>query len=702
MNSNQKKLQQMIKDQSLSLTDDELFLSSAYQKYQTSMAKAATGRYRQGLQVLMEWDPSEDTDVAYTDNYKIHINAANRITQSFPSRILRSESISGLNGHETGHLLYTDFTALALYLNSMAKGSFYPEPPSAPAPQYDQNLEEIMDIVASGDRAGCMTLERCASHISNILEDSYIEARISEDYPGTYKLGIELNILRMAEQMPSIHQQIDEKYQDFSIAANLILQYCRTGSVNNLYGYSGPYLDILEECIPYIDDALYSDDVRDRFRTTNQLLVFLWEYIRPLVKDMEEEINKQGEKDAENLLESILGSQIHGGAPLPSGKNGAAPKQAEKGKKEQQENPLPPQAADIRQNHFRHAQEVVQEEGNRMALAKTTAILDGNNPGITYNHQYLGSSYEKAADDIFRILNDVATEKAEAQYQQELAEELQKAADDIHYGNAHAGIHVTVNRMPCVTDHMIQQYQTIAPPLIKASRRLQATICPLLKEESEGGKMKNLQFGKRLDMHALHHEDGTYFIRNRLPDESPRLAVEILVDESGSMSCANRITHARKAAIVVYDFCKSLDIPVEIYGHSTGYGVELYSYASFDSVDASDRYRLMDMSARDGNRDGAALRFAAERLVKRPEKKKLLIIISDGQPADYGYYGTEAEADLRGIKKEYNRQGITIFAAAIGSDKENIRRIYKDGFLDITNLEDLPKNMALLVKQHLI
>ena len=53
MNSNQKKLQQMIKDQSLSLMDDELFLSSAYQKYQTSMAKAATGRYRQGLQLSL-------------------------------------------------------------------------------------------------------------------------------------------------------------------------------------------------------------------------------------------------------------------------------------------------------------------------------------------------------------------------------------------------------------------------------------------------------------------------------------------------------------------------------------------------------------------------------------------------------------------------------------------------------------------------
>lgn len=36
--------------------------------------------------------------------------------------------------------------------------------------------------------------------------------------------------------------------------------------------------------------------------------------------------------------------------------------------------------------------------------------------------------------------------------------------------------------------------------------------------------------------------------------------------------------------------------------------VDLYSYAEFDSLDASDRYRLMDMSARGGNR--VALLFA--------------------------------------------------------------------------------------------
>ena len=110
-------------------------------------------------------------------------------------------------------------------------------------------------------------------------------------------------------------------------------------------------------------------------------------------------------------------------------------------------------------------------------------------------------------------------------------------------------------------------------------------------------------------------------------------------------------TSARASAIILYDFCQSLEIPVMVYGHSTSYkGVEMYSYAEFDGFDNDDKYRMMDIGARGSNRDGAALRFVAEQLSKRPEAVKILILVSDGQPADDGYYGTEAEEDLRGIK----------------------------------------------------
>ena len=109
----------------------------------------------------------------------------------------------------------------------------------------------------------------------------------------------------------------------------------------------------------------------------------------------------------------------------------------------------------------------------------------------------------------------------------------------------------------------------------------------------------------------------------------------------------------------------------------------------------------MDMSARDCNRDGATLRFVAEKLARQVSDIKILIIICDGQPNDDGYSGSAAEADLRGIKLEYSRRGVQIYAAAIGDDRPNIERIYGDGYLDITDLNDLPVMLTSLIARHL-
>ena len=139
-----------------------------------------------------------------------------------------------------------------------------------------------------------------------------------------------------------------------------------------------------------------------------------------------------------------------------------------------------------------------------------------------------------------------------------------------------------------------------------------------------------------------------------------------------------------------------------IVGHTASCAhVELFSYADFKSVDKKDRYRLMDMSARCCNRDGAALRYVAEKLSKQNSDVKMLFIICDGQPNDDGYTGTAAEADLRGIKLEYSRKGVQIFAAAIGDDRANIERIYGAGYLDITDLNQLPVMLTQLIARNL-
>ena len=96
------------------------------------------------------------------------------------------------------------------------------------------------------------------------------------------------------------------------------------------------------------------------------------------------------------------------------------------------------------------------------------------------------------------------------------------------------------------------------------------------------------------------------------------------------------------------------------------------------------------------NRDGTALWYAGSRLLERPEKQKLLFVISDGAPNANQYGGTGAKRDLQKIRKKLLQQGVFFQAAAIGSDKEAIQEIYEESFLDITDLEQLP---ALLTKK---
>ena len=351
-------------------------------------------------------------------------------------------------------------------------------------------------------------------------------------------------------------------------------------------------------------------------------------------------------------------------------------------------------------------QEVSQGEKGRIPYQQTENISSPVGGTTTRNEDYRREQYEHAAADIERILDQMAEKAACEELETERIRELNEAAQSISYGNIHEGVHMRVNRIASVDEELVDQYNEISGTLITISRQLQRSLVKQLQENRRGGKQTGLVMGRRLDTHALCRNDGKIFYSNKLPNEIPELAVGLLLDESGSMCSCDRCTYARAAAIILYDFCESLGIPVMVYGHSTGYydghgSVELYSYAEFDGFDQDDKYRLMDISARGSNRDGAALRYVAENLVKRPETVKLLILVSDGQPADFGYGGSAAEEDLRGIKQEYQRKGIIFVAAAIGNDKENIERIYGDSFLDISDLNQLPTKLTNVVKRHI-
>ena len=691
MRTSHKRINDLIRDEKSKLTDEQIFASSSYAAYLTDIAEVASQRYKRKLKVKTDWNENPGADVAFTDNKVIYINCGNRLTAQYPTRELKSLSLIGFVGHEIGHILYTDFTSLGVFMQAVDNGTMYPSKPTDLEDEEVQNMEEYLEVISEKDEKKNMIIKYVLHSIANILEDVYIEERLCHDFPGKFKTAIRLNNVKLTEDSPSITYQVDNEVPNIAILINTILQYARIGDFNNDGGYKGELTDVFYDCMSLIDEVIGQTDARCRYDSANRILLKMWKYVKEWIEQLEKDPSMTPQM-LEAMLDSLNkdngGTGSAAGSALPSGTGTPV-----KGKYEAD---LSSKRAEISET-----QQILEEEGARIKLTKTNDIDEGDSCGFEYNKSYTGSGYENAVSDMNRLMNAVAEDRAMSIYNEELEDELQSESDNIRYGNAHSGIRIRVNRMASVPDTMRQSYAKVSPPLIAISKRLQRQIMQKLKSESEGSRMNGLYMGRRLNARAIASNDGKVFYNKKLPSEETKLALAVLVDESGSMSCNDRETSARAASIVLYDFCQALNIPLAMYGHTEERDVELYAYTEFDHPDKNDKFRIMEMSARSGNRDGAALRFVAERLSKRPEETKLLIIISDGQPAGYGYYGTEAEADLRGIKHEYKNKGVTMFAAAIGADKANIERIYKEGFLDITDLNKLPMNLTKLVLRYL-
>ncbi len=748
---NHKKVKQLLNEKRSKISDRQFFTSRILALHFEDMAMAQTRRYKYNrrIHVNLFWKP-RDKSVACTNNLSVHINSGNKMVTQNRSRETRYQIVCGLFAHELGHCLFTDFLSGQTYDNFMQAYKWYPKPPVLKTSSDLRNEKELWEYVKTEPR-NLEMLRYIAQNVSNVLEDGYIESRILAQFPG--KLGHCLEIVRNQhwESMPTLTQMIEKEDDDghiFETVLQLLLSYVKFGEIK--YGeepLSDERVQTIFGLLPELDSALINPSGKDRLNVVNTILVRCWEYIREYIevcKTRQDEAEAAGgaKSLAQTLaerLQAIAGNSAAGeGNSTPvadsSLSNPASnPKKRAATKEQAEENQSGEENAEIasspqteseneRQEDGGPAsspvgeifpinadgaegskkQDVSAEESGRIPLMNTERVSEPLGGEKTRDDAYERERYGGAAADIERLLDKMAERAACEQLENERLRELNDTAQGISYGNIHEGVPVCVKRIADVDEELVDQYNDISAPLLTISRQLQKSLLQQLRDQRRGGKQTGLMMGRRLDAHALCRNDGKVFYKNALPNEIPEMAVGLLLDESGSMCSGDRCTYARASAIILYDFCQSLNIPIMVYGHSTeGSGVELFSYAEFESIDQNDKYRMMDISARSSNRDGAALRFVAEQLSKRPEEVKILILVSDGQPAASGYYGTAAEEDLRGIKQEYRRKGILFIAAAIGDDKLSIERIYGDSFMDITDLNQLPVKLTSVVKRHI-
>lgn len=300
--------------------------------------------------------------------------------------------------------------------------------------------------------------------------------------------------------------------------------------------------------------------------------------------------------------------------------------------------------------------------------------------------------FEKAIKELEKTLETLEKSEEEAEKGEE---------SDYDFGSAE---YPTTDKYVKVISH---HKATSNPEVYEEYRKIVESdaheLAKLIKRQfkTKPGRVKRADHG---DLNLMRYKDPNFrsplIFDKKKPREKHCAAVMLLVDESGSMG-GRRITNARLAAIMLAEAMAEAGIPCSVVGHSGddryNYSVELEHYTTFKNASA-DRASLAMIEARCQNRDGPAIRWASSILKKRPERNKLMIVISDGQPAADRYYGEEAifdtKAAIRDAKRLHNIVGVILEA---GSSTDILKTMYGNDYVECTSSKNLKESIAKII-----
>lgn len=187
------------------------------------------------------------------------------------------------------------------------------------------------------------------------------------------------------------------------------------------------------------------------------------------------------------------------------------------------------------------------------------------------------------------------------------------------------------------------------------------------------------------------------FDRNIDPANKADMCVEILVDESGSMSSGRNWQCAMMCCIGLAEVLAKLHIPTKVIGftadHDGSYDVTHHHYMHWLNTKA-ERMNLMNINAHSNNFDGYSIRYATEMIKRRKEQHKILIIISDGAPACNYYYRKNGIIDTTDAVKQAAKKVDVIGVGIGGRDTSIWRAMYGSAFIHVKDAKDLLTNIG--------
>lgn len=175
------------------------------------------------------------------------------------------------------------------------------------------------------------------------------------------------------------------------------------------------------------------------------------------------------------------------------------------------------------------------------------------------------------------------------------------------------------------------------------------------------------------------------FYRKTSPSKNLDAVFSLLVD--GSASMVDKLEETKQAVLLFHDVLRGLGIPHEIVlFYEDAYEAEdarqpnYFEWVhKFEDGQRDAASSIDSIEAHEDNRDGFAIRWMTERMLRRNEKHRFLLVFSDGEPSAYNY-ADNGILDTAEAVEEAEKAGVTLLHLFLsdsvpGEDQQRLFRM---------------------------
>lgn len=196
-------------------------------------------------------------------------------------------------------------------------------------------------------------------------------------------------------------------------------------------------------------------------------------------------------------------------------------------------------------------------------------------------------------------------------------------------------------------------------------------------------------------------QDAKLFERELKADASD-FVVDVLIDASGSQM--SRQGEVALQAYIISEALSNVEIPHRVMSFCTFWDYTiLHRFREYDDPRSANE-NIFNYVTSSNNRDGLAIKTAGYGLLAREEKKKILIVLSDGKPYDVlvnrpnarnpkPYQGKEAIADTATEIRRLRNLDVSVLGVFAGEEKDlaTEKKIFGKDFAYIRNIKNFSK-----------